>query len=81
MRLDVYFLNVPKFASKQLNVVLLFYSVSCHLKLTSVPEMLSHSETYIKSNRLEEPVLSVLCVCVTFKLIIAVLPPVYLGCS
>ena len=57
--------------------MLLFNSVSCRLKLTSIREMLSHSELYIKSNRLEESVLCVLCV--TFKLVIALLSPVYLG--
>ena len=59
------------------NGMLLFNSVSCRLKLTSIREMLSHSELYIKSNRLEESVLCVLCV--TFKLVIALLSPVYLG--
>jgi hypothetical protein len=69
LRPDVYFLNIPRFVSKQLNVNsecgVMIYSVLWHLKLTSIPEMMSHSELYIKSNRLEEPVLCVLCV--TFK--------------
>lgn len=62
-----------------MNVVLLFYGVSWHLQMTSIPETLSHSELYMKSNRLEEPVLSVPCV--TFKLVIALLSPLYLGSS